>query len=60
LAVRFYNQNNDRYFTRNSLTTQGIGLIIKKDFTNLRDLFGPKRKKWGIKKEKRPKARSKK
>ena len=46
LAVRFYNQNNDRYFTRNSLTTQGIGLIIKKDFTNLQDLFGRKKRKW--------------
>lgn len=45
LAVRFYNQTNDRYFTRNSLTTQGIGLIMKKDFTNFRDLFGLRKKK---------------
>lgn len=45
LAVRVYNQTNDRYFTRNSLTTQGIGLIMKKDFNNWRDLFGRKRKK---------------
>jgi hypothetical protein len=26
------------------MNTQGIGLIIKKDFVNLRDLFGRKRK----------------
>lgn len=39
LAIKIYNQTNDRYFTRNSLTTQGVGLILKKDFTNLRDLF---------------------
>lgn len=40
VAFHFYNKNNDRYFARNSLTTQGIGIILKKDFTNLRDLFG--------------------
>ena len=34
-----YNQTNDRYFTRNSLTTQGLGLIMKKDFNGWRDLF---------------------
>ena len=45
LAVKVYNQTNDRYFTRNSLNTQGVGLIIKKDFNNLRELFGGKKKK---------------
>ena len=46
LAVRVYNQTNDRYFTRNSLTTQGVGLILKKDFRTLRDLLGlPSRRK---------------
>ena len=44
LAVRVYNQTNDRYFTRNSLNTQGIGLIIKKDFNTPRDLFKKKKK----------------
>lgn len=43
LAVKVYNLTNDRYFTRNSLTTQGLGLILKKDFTNLKDLFGRRR-----------------
>ena len=45
LSINVYNKTNDRYFTRNTLTTQGIGLIMKKDFNGLRDLFGIKRKK---------------
>ncbi len=45
LAVRMYNQTNDRYFTRNSLNTQGLGLIMKKDFGSWRELFGFKKKK---------------
>ena len=45
LAIRMYNQTNDRYFTRNSLNTQGLGLIMKKDFNGLRDFFGIKKKK---------------
>ena len=44
LAIKVYNQTNDRYFTRNSLNTQGIGLIMKKDFNGLSDLFGIKKK----------------
>ena len=40
LSIHVYNQTNDRYFTRNSLNTQGVGLIMKKDFFNLRDLLG--------------------
>ena len=51
LAVRMYNQTNDRYFTRNSLNTQGLGLIMKKDFNGWRDLFGIKKKKMKTKKE---------
>ncbi len=45
LAMKVYNQSNDRYFTRSSLNTQGIGIIIKKDFDNIPDLFGIKKKK---------------
>ena len=44
LAVRVYNQTNDRYFTKNSLNTQGLGLIMKKDFSGWRDLIGRKSK----------------
>lgn len=40
LAVRVYNQTNDRYFTKNSLNTQGLGIILKKDFNGWRDLLG--------------------
>ncbi len=39
LAVRVYNQTNDRYFTRNSLNTQGVGLILKKDFNSITEFF---------------------
>ena len=42
-AIRVYNQTNDRYFTRNSLNTQGIGLILKRDFNSIPDLFRRKR-----------------
>ena len=45
LSIKVYNQTNDRYFTRNSLNTQGIGLLMKKDFNGLSDLFGIKQKK---------------
>lgn len=45
IALKVYNQTNDRYFTKSSLNTQGIGFIIKKDFTNLGDLFGRKKGK---------------
>ena len=45
LALKVYNQTNDRYFTRSSLNTQGIGVIMKKDFNTLSELLGRKRKK---------------
>ncbi len=45
LSAHVYNQTNDRYFTRNSLNTQGLGFIIKRDFNGLRDLFGLKKKR---------------
>ena len=55
LAVRVYNQTNDRYFTRNSLNTQGLGFIIKKDFNGIKDLFGfhSKKKLKTVKEEKK-------
>ena len=45
LALKVYNQTNDRYFTKSSLNTQGIGIIMKKDFNGLRELFSTKKKK---------------
>ncbi len=44
IAIKVYNQTNDRYFTKSSINTQGIGLILKRDFGNWRELFGIKRK----------------
>jgi hypothetical protein len=46
-AIRVYNQTNDKYFTKNSLNTQGVGLILKRDFNGWRDFF-----RWGKKKKK--------
>ena len=43
LALKVYNQTNDRYFTRSSLNTQGMGIIMKKDFNGFRDFFGIKK-----------------
>ena len=50
LALKAYNQTNDRYFTHSSLNTQGIGLIMKKDFNGLRDLFSIRKKRTNKKK----------
>ena len=46
LALKVYNQTNDRYFTKSSLNTQGIGIIMKKDFNGLRDLFTTRKNAW--------------
>lgn len=51
LAVKVYNQTNDRYFIKNSLNTQGLGLMMKKDFNGWQELIGIQRKK---KKNKKP------
>lgn len=45
-ALKVYNQTNDKYFTKNSLNTQGIGLILKKDFSSWSDLFNLTKKKY--------------
>lgn len=45
VAVKVYNQANDRYFTRNSLNTQGIGLVLKTEFSSWRDLIFWRRRK---------------
>lgn len=41
LSLKGYNKTNDRYFTKTSLTTQGIGLLFQRDFNYL----FPRRKK---------------
>ncbi len=37
--LKGYNQTNDRYFTKSTLTTQGIGIMYKKDFDTWHELF---------------------
>lgn len=45
LAINIYNKANDRYFTRSTLNTQGVGLIMKKDFNSVSDFFRLGKKK---------------
>ncbi len=39
ISLKAYSKTNDRYFTKSSLTTQGVGLGLKKDFNTWRDVF---------------------
>ena len=63
LSVRGYNKTNDRYFTKTSLNTWGVGLIYQQDFKYLpfptftRKEAAPKAKS---RKGKAPKSRSRK
>lgn len=45
VSLRAYSETTDRYFTKNSLTTQGIGITLQRDFRKIRDLFLPQRKR---------------
>ncbi len=48
ISLKAYSKTNDRYFTKSSLTTQGIGIGLKRDFNSWRDifrLFVPKKKR---------------
>lgn len=43
--LKGYNRSNDRsYYIKSSLTTQGLGIVYKKDFDNLMDIFRKKLK----------------
>lgn len=39
LQVRIYNQTSDRYFTKSSMNTQGIGFVLKHDFNSFVPIF---------------------
>ena len=39
IRLKAYNETNDRYYTKTNLTTQGIGIIFKKDFNKWNELF---------------------
>lgn len=46
LRLKAYNHANDMYMTlKNALTTQGIGILYKKDFTHLSEIFGRRKKR---------------
>ena len=42
--LKAYSETNNRYFSKSTLTTQGLGLQIKRDFNSFFDLFSNKRK----------------
>jgi len=46
VSLRAYSETTDRYFTKSSLTTQGIGITLQRDFSRFNNLF-----RWGKKKE---------
>ncbi len=39
IRLKAYNESNDRYYTKTNLTTQGIGIIFKKEFNDWRELL---------------------
>lgn len=43
--LKAYNRANDRYFTKATLNTQGIGISYQKDFETWRQLFSRSRKR---------------
>ncbi|WP_321437041.1 translocation/assembly module TamB domain-containing protein [uncultured Bacteroides sp.] len=45
IRMKAYNQSNDRYYTRTTLNTQGLGIMYKKDFDTWNDLLPWNRKK---------------
>lgn len=45
ISLRAYSETSDRYFTKSSLTTQGVGVTLQRDFNTLRDLFNIRKKK---------------
>jgi hypothetical protein len=39
IRLKAYNETNDRYYTKTNLTTQGIGIIVQKEFNKWKELF---------------------
>ena len=46
--LKAYSETNDKYFIKSALTTQGMGIQIQKEFKNLKELFGLKKKEYRI------------
>lgn len=45
ISVKAYSETNDRYFTKSSLTTQGAGIQLKRNFSSMKDLFTIRKKR---------------
>lgn len=45
VSLKAYSETSDRYFTKSSLTTQGVGIIFQREFNNMRDLFNVRKRK---------------
>ncbi len=39
IRLKAYNETNDRYYTKTNLTTQGVGIMYKKDFNKWSELL---------------------
>lgn len=39
IRLKAYNETNDRYYTKTNLTTQGVGIMYKKDFNKWNELY---------------------
>ena len=39
VRLKAYNETNDHYYTKTNLTTQGVGVMYKKDFNKWNELF---------------------
>ena len=44
IYLKAYNQTNDKYFTKSTLNTQGIGISYQKEFDNWKNLFRKKKR----------------
>lgn len=45
IRLKAYNETNDQYYTRSNLTTQGIGVVYRKDFDTWKNLLFWRRKR---------------
>ena len=57
IRLKAYNETNDRYYTKTNLTTQGVGIMYKKDFNKWSDLFFWN--KWKLRNKRKQKEKSK-
>lgn len=49
IRLKAYNHTNDLYmYLKQALTTQGVGIMYKKDFSNLSDIFRRKKKRFPL------------